>query len=124
MNTCPDCKNDLVCHDQGECLRPTPETDLIAGHKNDVYKFATEPKWDYVVPSDFARTLERQRDEARAENARLREAVKEARDCILRLIDNGHDDGCAWINYANSACTCGVDDGHTVLSKLQPFVAP
>lgn len=26
MNTCSDCKNDLVCHDQGECLRPTPET--------------------------------------------------------------------------------------------------
>ena len=27
MKTCPDCPNDLVCHDQGECLRPTPETD-------------------------------------------------------------------------------------------------
>ena len=27
MNTCPTCPNDLVCHDQGECLRPLSETE-------------------------------------------------------------------------------------------------
>jgi hypothetical protein len=58
MNTCSTCPNDLVCHDQGECLRPTPETDA-----------ALPARWG--VSSDFARRLERERDEAREEAARL-----------------------------------------------------
>ena len=72
MNTCPTCPNDLVCHDQGECLRPTPETDAQAGFHD----------LDTAVPADFARRLERERDEAREENARLREALA---DCASHL---------------------------------------
>ena len=64
MNTCPDCKNDLVCHDQGECLRPTPETEIYAAHKNDVYEFV-DPEWDWVVSADSARRLERELAELR-----------------------------------------------------------
>ena len=57
MKTCPDCKNDLVCHDQGECLRPTPtpETDeQLVFHD-----------YGIAVDADFARNLERERNEAR-----------------------------------------------------------
>lgn len=55
MKNCPTCQNDLVCHDQGECLRPTPETDAQAGFHD----------LDTAVPADFARRLERERNEAR-----------------------------------------------------------
>jgi len=88
MNACPTCKNDLVCHDQDECLRPTPETDAE--------EFALIGTDYAAVKSDFARHLERERNEARQafaiatdqlvqaqgelrqareENARLREAL-------------------------------------------------
>jgi hypothetical protein len=61
MNTCPDCKNDLVCHDQGECLRPTPETDEQELHE----PYLVNELPFCVVRIDFARNLERQRDENR-----------------------------------------------------------
>lgn len=48
-----------------------------------------------VCRADRMADLEHQLAEVREENARLREAVKDARDCILRLLDNGHDDGLA-----------------------------
>lgn len=143
MNTCPTCQNDLVCQTH-RAMSDTPETDVYATHKNDVYEFV-DPEWDWVVSADFARNLERQLAEARQafavatgqlvqvqgelrrvreENARLREVVKEAHDAIERLLDKGHDDRCAWINYANAACTCGDWAGHIVLRNLKPFVAP
>jgi hypothetical protein len=45
--------------------RPTPETDAETAHKNDAYEFVNPPEWEWVVASDFARKLERERDEAR-----------------------------------------------------------
>lgn len=117
MNTCP---NDLVCHDQGECLRPTPETDVYATHKNDVYEFV-DSEWDWVVSADFARRIERERNdarellasekstrnaiiakgvemerqlaEAREENVRLLEVVKDAREALdtcAQFIQDAH----------------------------------
>ena len=44
--------------------RPTPETDAETAHKNDAYEFVNPPEWEWVVTSDFARKLERERDEA------------------------------------------------------------
>lgn len=67
MNTCPDCKNDLVCHDQGECLRPTPETDAEELHE----PYLVNELPFCVVRIDFARNLERQRNEAREELSAL-----------------------------------------------------
>lgn len=72
MNTCPTCKNDLVCHDQGECLRPTPETDEQELHE----PYLVNELPFCVVRIDFARRLERQLAEAREANARLREALQ------------------------------------------------
>lgn len=75
MNTCPDCPNDLVCHDQGECLRPTPETDFEESAQ-------TQRFGGYMVKAAFARRLERERDEAREENAKLREALEKSKEFV------------------------------------------
>lgn len=72
MKTCP---NDLVCHNQGECLRPTPETDEA--------QFGTGR-----VSVDFARRLERERNEAREENARLREVLQKSYESLTWAVDN------------------------------------
>lgn len=60
MKTCPTCQNDLVCHDIGECLRPTPAVDA----RQRVVLGGVGGDWK-VVDADFARRLERERDEAR-----------------------------------------------------------
>ena len=49
--------------------RPTPETDAKASPHIGFYSCAT-------VPADFARKLERERDEARAQRDRLAEALR------------------------------------------------
>lgn len=69
MNTCPTCQNDLVCHDQGECLRSTPETDAEYNEAQDF------PASAFVVPLGVFLNLKSQLAEAREENARLREAL-------------------------------------------------
>lgn len=71
MNTCPDCPNDLVCHDQGECLRPTPETDALQYRVGDSNHFA--------VHAFHARLLERERNEAREQLA----SEKSTRNAII-----------------------------------------
>lgn len=50
--------------------RPTPETDAKASPHIGFYSCAT-------VPADFARRLERERDEAREENEAMRGAIRE-----------------------------------------------
>lgn len=44
---------------------PTPETDAEEAHKFEALEFITPAEWEWVVPADFARRLERERDEAR-----------------------------------------------------------
>jgi hypothetical protein len=50
--------------------RPTPETDAKASPHIGFYSCAT-------VPADFARRLERERDEARDQVQAMREAIRE-----------------------------------------------
>ena len=54
---------------------PTPETD-----KAEDYDPMVEGEWHWIVPSSFARRLERERDEARRERD---EALKE---CVLAQV--------------------------------------
>ena len=101
MKNCPDCPNDLVCHDQGECLRPTPETERLRWQLIDRYGTGT---FEEVLPKLAAMEIqrnkareqlasekstrnvliakgvetERQLAEAREENARLRAELEEA----------------------------------------------
>ena len=59
---------------QGTDLRPTPETDSAAGYMAvDDSGFHRHPAGG-LVPVEFARRLERERDEARKEAARWKEA--------------------------------------------------
>jgi hypothetical protein len=60
MKNCPTCQNDLVCHDQGECLRPTPETERLRWQLID--KFGTGT-FEEVLPKLAA--MEIQRNKAR-----------------------------------------------------------
>jgi len=57
--------------------RPTPETDAETAHKQDAYEFVNPPEWEWVVTSDFARNLERQRDEAS-------DLARELRDMLVK----------------------------------------
>jgi len=92
MNTCPDCKNDLVCYDQGECLRPTPtpETDAarlqiscddsscgIYCHTQDGSEYTGE-----VCQSDRMAEIERQLAKSREETARLRQALEKSKEFV------------------------------------------
>jgi hypothetical protein len=107
------CKNDLVCHDQGECLRPTPETDEQELHE----PYLVNELPFCVVRIDFARRLERERDEAREQIAAMREAIREAHDALSRLDDCRvfYADGMDIDNYT-------TDDCATARAKLQPFL--
>lgn len=72
MNTCPDCKNDLVCHDQGECLRPTPETDAAFEEFRETCDLSN-------LENEMA-AMERQRNEARE----LLASEKSTRNTIIK----------------------------------------
>jgi len=97
--------------------RPTPETNAA---------WATWPYAGPGVHANFARKLERERDEARAELDAMREAIMEAhdliKDCSARASDttitmhpDDHAKGC-------------IDDiwewSDAALAKLQPFIKP
>jgi hypothetical protein len=86
---------------------PTPETDSKSGYPDD------SGCWKYndlglYVDADFARRLERERDEAREENEAMREAIRVAHDS-LKAIDNLHNDDFP-------------SEGNVALIKLQPFL--
>lgn len=98
--------------------RPTPETDAKASPHIGFYSCAT-------VPADFARRLERERDEARDQVQAMREAIREAHTELSTLLDT--------INNSR-----GVDGWHlngdiatwdefeinpaATITKLQPFI--
>ena len=46
---------------------PTPETDENEAHIDDACEYVNPPEWRWVVTSEFARKLERERDEAMRE---------------------------------------------------------
>jgi len=92
--------------------RPTPETDA----ERWIYRYPeyhkTAPKY---VSSDFARQLERQRDEAR-------ELARELRDALERITDNGHADDCLFLNRANAQCDCGIDVAGGLITKAKELL--
>jgi len=55
---------------------PTPETDENESHVEDAHEFVNPPEWRWVVPSEFARKLERERDEARKERDEALEKIE------------------------------------------------
>jgi hypothetical protein len=56
--------------------RPTPETDALADSRIGM--------WQYHLPADFARKMERERDEARELARELRDKLRALADeCIL-----------------------------------------
>ena len=59
--------------------RPTPETDDLA-------------RGNHVVPTEWAQQLERERDEAMAQNAKLREIGERAIDYLNQSYRNGFED--------------------------------
>ena len=90
--------------------RPTPETDAKASPHIGFYSCAT-------VPANFARALERERDEAREQNQAMREAIREAHTALSLL------DDCR-LFHADSMDIDGstTDYCATTLVKLQPFL--
>jgi hypothetical protein len=82
--------------------RPTPETDAKASPHIGFYSCAT-------VPADFARRLERERDEARDQAQAMREAIREV---SLQLTFAEKVSGASVLHiYVYDA-----------LTKLQPFI--
>lgn len=79
MKTCPTCQNDLICHDQGECLRPTPETDAFYAK---LYAPNVPAAMIEIACGDERRKMqsfERQRNEAREQLA----SEKATRNAII-----------------------------------------
>jgi hypothetical protein len=70
--------------------------------------------------ADFARRLERERDAARAENAAMREAIREARD-VLQLVVL---ETCKqWDTTQPLPCVGAIEkEAFATLAKLKPFI--
>jgi|DEB19_MinimDraft_3_1074340.scaffolds.fasta_scaffold00267_19 hypothetical protein len=94
--------------------RPTPETDAKASPHIGFYSCAT-------VPANFARALERERDEAREENEAMREAIRVAHDS-LKAIDNLHNDDFPSGGDFSDTAIDALNKGNVALIKLQPFL--
>ena len=97
---------------QNNQQRSTPETDQAWA------------KWPYAGPgvhANFARKLERERDEAREQLEAMREAIKEACEAlkaISRSTDYAGDHGSAMV------ATKDAITAKTALAKLQPLLKP
>lgn len=149
MNTCPTCPNDLVCHDQGECLRPTPETDAHAMDWHRQGMVSTEGgAWVGVY---LARRLERERNEAREllasekstrnaiiakgieterqlaeareENARLREAINQAHK-VLCCYDIAECDLDEFEELVITITNNDLRSLRNTLATLEPLLTP
>ena len=88
--------------------RPTPETDAAEINLGSACGQFSE--W-YVKP-DFARKLERERDEAREQIEAMREAIKDIY-CLTEGCADGAPDASAHDKLCNE-----------VAAKLQPFIKP
>lgn len=95
--------------------RPTPETDAEELH--DPYLVRELPFC--VVRIDFARRLERERDEARAELAAMREAMREAEASLAGMVQwfaNMHRPG------LTKELLRRIDACDAAFVKLEPFI--
>lgn len=85
-----------------------------------------------MVRIDFARKLERERDEAREELEAMREAIKEAHGALVDLAERWEETP-EWHNMSkNNSAWLGkiftnvrqCQKSHAALTKLQPFIKP
>lgn len=84
--------------------RPTPETDA------EVKDF--DAPWFYYVNADFARKLERERDEAHEQLKAMREVIEDVNKILLSIQRND-----IFEETMRNHATCA-------LAKLQPFIKP
>lgn len=93
--------------------RPTPETDQAWA------------KWPYAGPgvhANFARKLERERDEAREQLEAMREAIKGAHRALTDVELRGREFEEGHCPYALASYLQSIAD--RALKKLQPFLKP
>lgn len=104
--------------------RPTPETDAEVGY------FDLET----AVSADFARKLERERDEARDQLEAMREAIKKGYDALTGCVDDSGE-LLAERGWWRDEPRCGyqaryeetkqrIEDAEAALTKLKPFILP
>lgn len=107
-------------------IRPTPETDAKAREEE---KAGFDPE---SVCADFARRLERERDEVREQLKAMRDAIKEACEALADLAERWEETP-EWHNMAeHNSAWCGkiftnvrqCKKSHEALAKLQPFLKP
>ena len=94
--------------------RPTPETDAVTVN--------IQPEHASVicstVPASFARCLERERDEARAKLAAMREAINEAHAALKASSD-------CWPVWSGTPSTFAAHQKQiAALATLQTFIGP
>ena len=63
----------------------TPRTNAETVHRDDAYEIVNPPEWKWVVPSDFARQLERELNEAKAHISTLEDEISQLREANLEL---------------------------------------
>jgi hypothetical protein len=99
--------------------RPTPETDALSGNlldaNNELPEYFEFHKNGCFVDSDFARRLERERDEAREQVAAMREAINE-----LQNIADAKPS--TWGEMADQFLPWAQNRARHALAKLQPFL--
>jgi len=94
--------------------KPTPETDFEEAAQ-------TQRFGGYMVEANFARKLERERDAARAEIEKMREAIKTANDSLhkcSRVI--GAPKTYEWAD--EDVCDAAYNSAQASLAKLKPFI--
>ena len=52
----------------------------------------------------------------------LRQMVRELRDALQGVADNGHADDCLLLNRANAECDCGVDAAYLLITKANQLL--
>lgn len=129
FQTCAECKNDLVCHDQGECLNPAPDygEPWIADERPQHDAIFTNDSTPLCLmfrkggfsqrAADCVSACAGMADPAK-EIAAMREAIREAHTAL---------DGCLKYMLGVSVCNLDLecetmDDAHHALAKLQPFL--
>ena len=97
--------------------RPTPETDAAQFEFCVGYERDGSSKTELFVEYDFARRLERERDEAREQNAAMREAIREAHEAIEEARAAIAYEAGTW--RAVDPC---LPKSSSAITKLQPFL--
>jgi hypothetical protein len=91
--------------------RPTPETDCESGFFD----------METAVGAAFARRLERERDEAREENKKLREALLRVRTWGISSKNFSATDSYKMAEWIDDACAGELPepDGHWIYEKME-----